>query len=92
MLKKLGLAKAAKKVVAGTDFVVDSIRNKKALLVFLATDASDNTKKKVRDKAAFYVVEVIEEFDTEMLSNAVGKKNIKALAIIDQGFANMFKK
>ena len=48
MLKKLGLAKAAKKVVAGTDFVVESIRNKKAVLVFLATDASDNTKKSER--------------------------------------------
>lgn len=92
MLKSLGLAFAAGKLVSGTDFVVDAIRQNKAKLVFLANDASDNTKKKVRDKASFYGVMIIEEFDTYSLSKEVGKKNIKAIAITDQGFANMFKK
>jgi ribosomal protein L7Ae-like RNA K-turn-binding protein len=44
------------------------------------------------DKARFYEVPVLEIFDTLTLSKAVGKNNIKALAVIDQGFANMFKK
>ncbi|CCV65629.1 MAG: ribosomal L7Ae/L30e/S12e/Gadd45 family protein [Paracholeplasma sp.] len=92
MLKPLGIANSARKLVSGTDFVVDAIRSNKAKLVFLANDASDNTKKKVRDKASFYGVEIIEDFDTNSLSKEIGKKNIKAIAIIDQGFANMFKK
>ena len=49
-------------------------------------------KKRVKDKATFYGVEVTEMFDTATLSKAVGKQNIKALAITDQGFSNMFKK
>lgn len=92
MPSRLGLAKAAGKVKAGTDFTVEAIRTKEAKLVFLASDASLNTKKRVLDKAAFYEVQVLEVFDTETLSRAIGRSNIKALALTDQGFANMFKK
>ncbi|MCU0104562.1 ribosomal L7Ae/L30e/S12e/Gadd45 family protein [Acholeplasma vituli] len=92
MPSRLGLAKAAGKIKAGTDFTVEAIRNKEAKLVFLASDASANTKKRVLDKASFYEVQVLELFDTETLSRAVGRTNIKALALTDQGFANMFKK
>lgn len=92
MPNRLGLAKAAGKVKAGTDFTVEAIRTKEAKLVFLASDASLNTKKRVLDKAAFYEVQVLEVFDTETLSRAIGRSNIKALALTDQGFANMFKK
>lgn len=92
MPSRLGLALVAGKVKAGTDFTVEAIRQKQAKLVFLASDASDNTKKRVLDKARFYEVEVLEIFDTATLSHAVGRNNIKALAITDQGFANMFKK
>lgn len=92
MPNRLGLAFVAGKVKAGTDFAIEAIRDKSAKLVFLASDASDNTKKRVKDKATFYGVEVTEMFDTATLSKAVGKQNIKALAITDQGFTNMFKK
>lgn len=92
MPSRLGLALVAGKVKAGTDFTVEAIRQKQAKLVFLASDASDNTKKRVLDKARFYEVEVLEIFDTATLSHAVGRNNIKALAVTDQGFANMFKK
>lgn len=92
MPNRLGLAQVAGKVKSGTDFTVEAIRTKQAKLVFLASDASDNTKKRVLDKARFYDVQVLEIFDTATLSKAVGKNNIKALAVIDQGFANMFKK
>ncbi|MDY0210144.1 MAG: ribosomal L7Ae/L30e/S12e/Gadd45 family protein [Acholeplasma sp.] len=92
MPNRIGLAFVAGKVKAGTDMAIEAIRNKSAKLVFLASDASENTRKKVKDKALFYGVEVLELFDTKTLSKAVGKTNIKALAILDQGFSNMFKK
>lgn len=92
MPSRLGLAHVAGKTKAGTEFVIETIRNKSAKLVFLANDASDNTKKRVHDKAKFYDVEITEIFDTATLSKAVGKTNIKALSITDQGFSNMFKK
>lgn len=92
MPNRLGLAYIAKKAVVGTDFVIEAIRSKKAKLVFLASDAAPNTKKKVLDKAKFYEIEVLEMFDGATLSKAVGKNNIKAIALIDQGFSNMFKK
>lgn len=92
MPSRLGLATVAGKVKSGTDFTVEAIRQKQAKLVFLASDASENTKKRVLDKASFYDVPVLETFDTATLSKAVGRNNIKALAITDQGFANMFIK
>ncbi len=92
MPSRIGLALVAGKAKLGTEFAIEAIRNKSAKLVFLANDAAENTKKKVRDKAKFYGVEVLEIFDTATLSKAVGKSNIKALAITDQGFSNMFKK
>lgn len=87
----LGLAMIAKKIVSGPQ-VIDAIRSKEAKLVLVASDASNNTKKKIFDKSKFYQVECIEVFDTEFLSAAIKKNNRVAIAIIDDGFAAMIKK
>ena len=52
----LGLAKKAGVITAGTELVIESVRKKKACHVFICSDASDGTVKKLRDKAAFYQV------------------------------------
>ncbi len=87
----LGLATIAKKIVSGPQ-VIDVIRSKEAKLVLVASDASENTKKKLFDKAKFYQVECLEVFDTNFLSKAINKNNRVAIAIIDEGFAKMIKK
>lgn len=87
----VGLAMRARKVSFG-DTLIHDIRSKKAKLVLLASNASENTKKKVKDKSKFYQIEMIEVVESELLSKAVGKENIKAIGILDEGFANRIKK
>lgn len=42
----LGLANRARKLISGEELVVREVRKQKAKLVLLASDASENTKKK----------------------------------------------
>ena len=51
MLKSLGIGYRARLLISGEEFVIDGIRKNKVYLVFLANDASDNSKKKILDKA-----------------------------------------
>ncbi|MFA7416899.1 MAG: ribosomal L7Ae/L30e/S12e/Gadd45 family protein [Acholeplasma sp.] len=87
----LGLAYAARKVVIGTEEVVKAVQKKQLHLVLLATDASDNTTKKVKDKTNTYQIELIHKYTTLEISSAMGKKNIKVIGIKDKGFSMMLK-
>ena len=86
----LGLCARARKAVSG-EMVIESIRNQEANLVLYASDASDNTKKRIQDKARFYGVDVIEVEDSTQLSIAIGKSGRMAVAICDAGFAKKIK-
>lgn len=91
-LNTLGLCAKARKIVTGEDLVLESIRNKRAKLVFLASDAGVNTKKSITDKASYYDVLVDESFTTDELNQAIGTKNRKVVAITDVGFSKILKK
>ena len=54
----LGLAKKAGAITAGTELVIDSVRKKRACHIFICSDASPGTLKKLSDKAAFYQVPI----------------------------------
>jgi ribosomal protein L7Ae-like RNA K-turn-binding protein len=86
VLKFLGLAMRAGKIIAGESLVIDAIRVKKVKLIFLASDSGVNTYKKVTDKAKFYEIKIIDLFTSDELSQAIGKIR-KVLAISDKGFA-----
>ncbi|MGL5978016.1 MAG: L7Ae/L30e/S12e/Gadd45 family ribosomal protein [Erysipelotrichaceae bacterium] len=85
-LNLLGLAMRARKAVSG-DSVLKSIQNRSAKLVIIAGDASDNTKKKLTDKCAFYKIEYVFVDTAVELSQAIGEFNRVAVAITDEGFA-----
>lgn len=87
----LGLAYAARKVVIGAEEVVKSLQKKQLHLVLLATDASDNTIKKIKDKTNTYQIELIHKYTTLDISSAMGKTNIKVIGIKDKGFSMMLK-
>ncbi len=91
MPNRLGLAYVARKLVTGTPLVIKAIQKQDVKLVLLASDASEATKKKIIDKAKFYNVEVNVSFDTTTISKPIGKSNIKVIAILDEGFAKMYK-
>ena len=89
-LSLLGLCTRARKLVSGAS-VLDAVRSHKACLVLYASDASERTKKQIRDKTTYYGVEAIEVNDSEMLSAAIGKSGRMAVAIIESGLAKKIK-
>ena len=86
----LGLAMRARKLATG-ESALKSIQSDKAHLVLIASDASDNTKKKYIDKCTYYQVDYCIAGTSEELSNSVGKVNRMAIAVLDAGFAKSMK-
>lgn len=89
LIQVLGLCKKAGKMVSGEQFVLDAIKSNKAKLVFLASDVGYNTGKRIKEKTEFYNVKIDISLSSEEISGAIGKRNRKAIAITDQGFAKM---
>ncbi len=92
ILSNLGLCARARGLVDGTDIVCSQMAEHKIKLVFLASDASDNTKKKIRNKANYYNVEVQESYSSIELSSAIGKENRMVVGISNKSFLKILKK
>lgn len=83
----LGLAKRAGKVSTGA-FVCDKmIRSRKARLVILACDASENTKKSVTNSCNYYNIKLIETADMAALGHATGGGERAVVSVNDDNFA-----
>ena len=90
VLSLLGLASRARKVVTG-DVLLQAIRQKKVYLVIIASDASENTRKKYLDKCSYYKIDCMIEGTIDDLSLAIGKDNRVAVGINEKGFAKQIK-
>lgn len=90
VLSLLGLASRARKISTG-DTLLKNIRSKQVYLVLIASDASENSKKKLIDKCLFYHVDYMVVSDIEHLSHAIGKDNRVGIGICEKGFANKIK-
>ncbi|MFC6331124.1 L7Ae/L30e/S12e/Gadd45 family ribosomal protein [Paenibacillus septentrionalis] len=88
-LSALGMAMRAGKLATGDEIVLKAIRAGKAKLVVLAADASENTKKKFRDKCSSYQVSLKEAYDRESLGRAIGKAERVVIAVTDVQFAQL---
>ncbi|MGO4184890.1 50S ribosomal protein L7ae [Paenibacillus sp. FSL A5-0031] len=88
-LSQLGMAMRAGKLITGDEIVLKAVRNKQVHLVILAGDASDNTKKKFRDKCNTYGIQLAEAFDREQLGKAIGKPERVVIAVTDAQFGKM---
>lgn len=83
----LSLCQRAGKLVTGDDTVLANIKNGTALLVIIAGDASDNTKKKFTDKCSFYNIPFTIASDKVELNSCIGKYNRTVFAVTDENFA-----
>lgn len=92
VLNLLGLARRARKLVAGEDTVIRYLKDRKIKIVFVASDASEKQIDKFDKKCFFYETKMNNEFTSSELSNAIGKQNIKILGITDQGFLDALNK
>lgn len=91
-LSYIGLAMRAGKLVSGDEIVLKAIRSSEAKLVIVAGNASENTRKKFRDKCKSYNVPLMIGFDRDTLGSAMGKPERIVLAVTDPGFVNMISK
>lgn len=89
----IGLAARARGIVIGTNQVLESVRNKKARLVLIAGDVSDNTNKNITDKCSYYSVAAVKtDATTEQLGRAVGHSHTAAIAFTDANFVKAYEK
>jgi ribosomal protein L7Ae-like RNA K-turn-binding protein len=58
------------------------------MLVIVAEDASDNTKKLFSDKCSFYEVPIYRFATKEILGHAIGKQERSSLAVCEAGLAD----
>ena len=87
ILSMLGLARKAGKVVSGEFATEKAVKTGHAMVVIVASDASDNTKKKFRNMCAFYEVPMFELDEKEILGHAIGQELRASLAVTDENFA-----
>lgn len=85
-LNFLGLCRRAGKMKIGCDTVIESVELGNAKLVLMASDISENTKKKVIS-ALSGVTYYILDYSKDELSFSLGK-TCAVLSVEDEGFAN----
>lgn len=86
VLSLIGLATKAGKTASGEFATEKAVKSRKAHFVFIAQDASDNTKKKFQNMCGYYKVPCYCLESREMLGRAVGKEFRASLAVLDENF------
>ena len=92
VLSMIGLATKAGKTVSGEFSTEKSVKTGKGLLVIVAEDASENTKKKFRNMCSFYEVPIYFIANKEELGKFCGKEFRASLAVQDENFAKAIMK
>lgn len=87
ILSMLGLAAKGGKIASGEFQTDKAIKEGKAHLVIVATDASDNTKKDFHDACSYYKVPYRERGTKDELGRSIGKEYRAMVAVTDEGFA-----
>ena len=87
VLSLLGIAMRGRNLVSGEFQTLEAVRNGSAMLVIIAEDASDNTRKLFTDKCSFYEVPVYRYGTKETLGRAIGKDYRSSLGVCEAGLA-----
>jgi len=83
----LGLCQRAGQAASGETAVEDALRRRKATLLFLADDASDNTRDRFTGLAARSGVRCYRVGTRDELGSALGKEHRATVAILSSDFA-----
>lgn len=86
VLRALGMARRAGRLASGEFMTEREIQSFRATLVIVAEDASEQTKKKFRNKCEFYEVPFVCFSTMGELGKAIGKEQRASLALCDEGF------
>jgi hypothetical protein len=88
----LSLAAKAGKVFSGSDAVASGLRSGKAGLLFIATDISDESRKKFTALAGNSGAELVTLFDKESLGTMIGKEYRGVVAVESGGFVEPIRR
>lgn len=93
LLFRIGLGRRAGKVSFGTDSVCEDMRSKRARLVLIAENASDNTKKRILNCAAYYNIptETLCGVSAAELGSAIGKSTAASISLTDENIVKLVK-
>ena len=91
VLNTLGICACARKISYGETLLKD-IKNKNVYLVLVASDSSENSKKKITDKCKYYRCEYLIYSDKESISKAIGRIDVvSAVGIKDINLTKKLK-
>lgn len=82
----IGLANKAGKLVSGEVKCEKNVKSGKALLVIVACDASENTRKKFEDACIYRKLPFYRFGRKEMLGKLLGKSEVSVITITDNHF------
>lgn len=88
VLSLLGLAARGRNLVSGEFSTEKAVKEGKAELVIVSSEASDNTKKMFTNMCAFYQTPIYFYGAKDALGNAVGKEMRASVAVTDKGLAD----
>lgn len=88
VISLLGIAMRGHNLVSGELQTEKAIQSGSAMLVIIAEDASDNTKKHFLDKCSFYEVPIYVFGTKEKLGRAIGKDMRSSIGVCDEGLAD----
>ena len=90
-LNTLGMCACARKISYGETLLKD-IKSKKIYFVVVASDASDNSKKKIIDKCNYYRCEYQICLSKDSITKSIGRVDlVSAVGIKDCNLAKKFK-
>ena len=92
VINLIGLATKAGKTVSGEFSTEKAVKSKKAYLVMVSKEASDNTKKMFTNMCTYYKVPICYFGKKDELGHAMGKEMRASLAIVDEGLAGAIVK
>lgn len=87
VLSMTGIAAKAGSIASGEFGTEKAVKNRKAYLVIVAGDASDNAKKRFSDICAYRNVPYFEYADKIRLGNCIGREFRASLAVTDKNLA-----
>ena len=91
-LSYIGLATKAGKTASGEFSTEKAVKSKKAYLVMVSKEASDNTKKMFTNMCTYYKVPICYFGKKDELGHAMGKEMRASLAVVDKSFAEAIVK
>ena len=92
VLSMISLATKAGKTVSGEFSVEKAVKEKKAVLVVVSEEASENTKKVFKNMCEYYKVPLYFYGTKEALGHFIGKEYRASLALTDNGLAKAVEK